>query len=645
MNKLSCQDSFSFHFTYFCYNLARSLEENQMILSKREAKLLEYLLHTHKAYVTRFELAEELAVSEKTIRNDVLNLNHKEKIVDVKRGSGYYLSDSEAVENILGQQPTEGWNRKVQLFKYLMDRSPCDFYELTDEFFISEGTLSNSIQQINDWLCFYDFKVKIIRKNNQLFCSGASVEKKTALRKFLLDEVVENELDIHILDGYFSSFNCSLLKDDLVNYYQQMEIPILDYSLISVLLHLLLLLDKAKSQTVDKMIKLNERPVFDQFIKNVEKHQKLLLDSQMVIQIEECLSHQQNKTVDQKSVFLSETILQLMLSEIKDNYQLDLSNDPVFQQKFKEHILQLLVRCQNRQFIKNPMLLEIKRKFSLIYDISATVIAEVQKEMASTIPEDEIGYIALHLITAIEDLKAEAITIQIVESFSQTITDFLSRLIHANFPEINIIVTPKLSFKTVTGQKVDLVLSFMPLDIIPTIPVYYLDAKLLSAGQSELMAFIRKVKYEKRFCDFKIKSYFSKDYFYPQVVVNDKKQLLEAMCYDLIVNKIVSQDFIRSVLMREAVAPTSFGGVLAIPHATKKQAKQSIISVATLKRPLNWGNDQVRIVCLFALAPDFNEADRLYSYLLNAVENEVQLEKILRVQSFTDFQKELFTKY
>src|SRR5699024_7660975 len=356
-NKLSCQDSFSFHFTYFCYNLARSLEENQMILSKREAKLLEYLLHTHKAYVTRFELAEELAVSEKTIRNDVLNLNHKEKIVDVKRGSGYYLSDSEAVENILGQQPTEGWNRKVQIFKYLMDRSPCDFYELTDEFFISEGTLSNSIQQINDWLCFYDFKVKIIRKNNQLFCSGASVEKKTALRKFLLDEVVENELDIHILDGYFSSFNCSLLKDDLVNYYQQMEIPILDYSLISVLLHLLLLLDKAESQTVDKMIKLNERPVFDQFIKNVEKHQKLLLDSQMVIQIEECLSHQQNKTVDQKSVFLSETILQLMLSEIKDNYQLDLSNDPVFQQKFKEHILQLLVRCQNRQFIKNPMLL------------------------------------------------------------------------------------------------------------------------------------------------------------------------------------------------------------------------------------------------------------------------------------------------
>lgn len=614
-----------------------------MTFSKRETKLLEYLLHSRKSYVTRFELANKLNVSERTIRNDVSSLNHQRNLVAAKRGAGYCLSDRQRVENILGEVPREGWNRNVHLFKQVVDQDPCDFSELAEDLFISEGTLANSIQQLNRSLSAYHFAVKIVRKNNQLFCSGTMVEKKTALRKFLLDEVVDNELDIQVLDVYFEHFNCERLKDDLVTYYQQMGIPVLDYSMLSRLLHLLLVMDKAPKNDSASQHNSPSQPL-EEFIEKVEEHQQISLDQTSIEKIKKILFQQKQKQVNEQQAFLSQTILQLMLTEIRENYQLDLSNDQLFKQKFQDHILSLLERCHNRQFIKNPMLMEIKRKFSLIYDISATVVAEVQKQILFPIPEDEIGYIALHLISAIEDLKAEAITIQIVESFSQTITDFLSRMIHANFPETKIIITPKLSFKTVTNQEVDLILSFMPLDIVPVIPVYYLDAKLLGEGQSELMAFIRKIKYEKRFRDFKIKNYFSADYFYPQLQSDNKKQLLQQMCRSLQENQIVDDHFTASVLEREAAAPTSFGDLLAIPHATKKQARQSVIAVATLAKPLQWGTDQVRIVCLFALAPDFKDADRLYSYLLNAVEDTSRLHDLLNASTFKDFQQQLFNK-
>lgn len=614
-----------------------------MQFSKREFKLLEYLLHARKAYVTCLELSGELQVSERTIRNDVSKINQKDSLIDTKRGAGYYLSNRKLVVNYLEEVSQESWNRNVQLFKRLVEDGPCDFYEIVEVFYISESTLTNSIKQINSLLQMQGFAIEIARKNNQLFCIGSTMERKTALRKFLLDEVVENELDIHILDSYFERFDCVRLKDDLIAYYQQMEIPILDYSLISVLLHLLLLLDTSQ-ESPSSIVNSDSEDAFEKFISEISNYQKVTMKPEKIVEVKNILTSRDSKKTNEQEAFLSETILQVMLVEIKENYQLDLKNNQLFKQKFQGHILSLFERCQNRQFIKNPMLSEIKRKFSLIYDISATVIVELQKQISFVIPEDEIGYIALHLISVIEDLKAEVVTIQIVESFSQTITEYLRNLIYANYPESKIIVTPKLSFKVVTDEEVDLILSFVPLDIISTIPVYYLDSKLLSDGESELMAFIRKIKYEKRFRDFKIKNYFSEKFYYPQIEVENKQELLHQMCCDLEKKGVVNSLFERSVFERETVAPTSFGGVLAIPHATKKVSQESIVSVATMKKALDWGGDQVSVVCLFALAPDFNDADRLYSYLLTAVENPVTLREMLSATTFTDFQKCLFIK-
>ncbi|MFR6673785.1 MAG: BglG family transcription antiterminator [Enterococcus avium] len=613
-----------------------------MDFTKRETKLLECLLYTPREYITRAELAKELQVSERTIGNDVHHLNRKKMLVKGKRGMGYCLQDKELVNNLLNERTQESWNLHVKLFKRIIDQGVSDFYELADSFFISEGTLTNNIQKMNASLAAYGFQTKILRKNNQIYCSGTTNDKKTALRKFLVDEVVENELNITILDNYFGNFDCITLKEDLVTFYEREGRPILDYSLMSVLLHILLLLEKIE-QTKKLVVPqhLSADP-FQDLILAIETGQRICLPTIVVKKIKQLVTEETRSSPLYEQTLLMDTYFYLLVTEIKDNYQIDLANDEQFKKKFQSHMWTLLKRCENKQFIRNPMLQDIKNKFPLIYDISATMVAEIQKQMLFSIPEAEIGYIALHLISAIEDMNAETINMMIVNPYSQTITDVIKKKVLASFPEINITVCSKLSFKAVTNQQVDLVVSLIPLDVIPTVPVYYLDTGILGGDVSELLLTIRQVKYQKRFCDFTIKNYFKKEFFYPKCQVTSKDELLKFLCTHLMESQVVPPEFEQSVFKRELAAPTSFGGVLAIPHATTKMAKETVISVATLGKPLDWENGQVKLIFLMALSAEFSDADRLYTYILSLIEDEKRLQELLVTDSFEVFRKVLF---
>ena len=66
----------------------------------------------------------------------------------------------------------------------------------------------------------------------------------------------------------------------------------------------------------------------------------------------------------------------------------------------------------------------------------------------------------------------------------------------------------------------------------------------------------------------------------------------------------VGAHFLDDVLDRESRSSTSFGGEFAIPHSMRMDATTTAISVLVSKKGIPWGTSDVRLVLLFALAPD-----------------------------------------
>jgi len=70
-----------------------------------------------------------------------------------------------------------------------------------------------------------------------------------------------------------------------------------------------------------------------------------------------------------------------------------------------DHIIFAYKRIKQQQFIKNPFLIETKQLYSESYEIAVNVIQHLNKLLDIEFPEDEIGFIALHIASSKDDLS------------------------------------------------------------------------------------------------------------------------------------------------------------------------------------------------------------------------------------------------
>lgn len=70
-----------------------------------------------------------------------------------------------------------------------------------------------------------------------------------------------------------------------------------------------------------------------------------------------------------------------------------------------DHILFAYKRIKQNQFIKNPFLIETKQLYNESYQIAVRVIQHLNELLDIEFPEDEIGFIALHIASSKDDLS------------------------------------------------------------------------------------------------------------------------------------------------------------------------------------------------------------------------------------------------
>ena len=82
-----------------------------------------------------------------------------------------------------------------------------------------------------------------------------------------------------------------------------------------------------------------------------------------------------------------------------------------------DHIEYAVKRVKNREQISNPLTEDIRILFHMEYKVALCIVPILERRMGIRMEEDEVGYIALHIHSAIEDEKvSQAMHIERVTS-------------------------------------------------------------------------------------------------------------------------------------------------------------------------------------------------------------------------------------
>ncbi|QLK86220.1 glucose PTS transporter transcription antiterminator GlcT [Staphylococcus sp. 17KM0847] len=85
----------------------------------------------------------------------------------------------------------------------------------------------------------------------------------------------------------------------------------------------------------------------------------------------------------------------------------NMSKNESFIVSLTDHLIFALKRVKNKQLITNPFLSETKYSYPEAYQIAKRVVTRLNLQLNVDFPEDEVGFIALHIASQLENVTVE----------------------------------------------------------------------------------------------------------------------------------------------------------------------------------------------------------------------------------------------
>ncbi|MCX7694355.1 MAG: BglG family transcription antiterminator [Caloramator sp.] len=637
----------------------------------RVDKIVEILLETNQSYITIDEIAEKLNVSNKTVRND---LKVVEKVlfdegvyVEKKPRYGIRIKvDEEKRVELLQNYKFKSnfiepyspqFRRDYILKRLLMKKSNITIAELAQELYVSKVTIHKDIGFVQKWL--KEFNLKLIKKTNYgIQIVGDEENFRNAIAHLIVSEKDKEELEEILFNNITTrldfktierlkelvDLDYKLLEKIVENAEEKMGARFTDDAFISLIIHIAISIKRLKegndiSIPQDVVFEIKEKEEFKvalEVTKNIEKAFGVKFPKSEVIYI---LLHilgakmQQNKKDDVLNLVnnIKEDDLSIdMAKEIIDIAQRSLGTylekDEQLLKGLILHLRPTINRLKYGLALRNPVLNEIKENYSEFFGVAWMASTVFNKYLGVKIPEEEIGYIALHIGAAVER-NIKPFKVLVVCSSGIGTSQLLAARIQKSFREIDIIDTISyLELEKIKLDEIDFIISTIP--ISNTKPVLQVKPILTQNDIKKIEYYINYMKNRKDNKAF-LEKLIDEDLIFLDCNFEKQNEVLKFLSNELTKRDYVDKEYYKKLIEREKMTYTSIGNGVAIPHANPELVKKSKISLLTLKEPIIWGNEYVDVVLMISIAQnDLKEGKFIFKNLYNAIEERSFIEKI-----------------
>lgn len=631
-----------------------------VIFDHKRHEQLFHFLSERKTAVSSEILTEELAVSSRTIRSDILLINQKiedcgAKIV-LKRGKGYQL-------HILDVPKYEAFQKEYQrnrqhdcfninhpeervkyiIYLLLLENKYIKLEDLAAELYISRATISNDMKQVRSYLVKRD--LTLISKTGK----GLKIEGSEERIRYCLTELIASLEEENYLTPFFNWKNrqsdLEKLCTEVETFFIEKEITFTDKSFQNLILHLIIMIERVENNLSLEDIKIVDNDtsiqevahdllslvsfLFDiTFTEAEEKYLTLQILSKRIFN-----SFEGRKSNQEVSAFIESLLL-----NIKSHYAYDLTKDIRLTTDLISHVHSMLYRVKNELSVRNPMKDYIKRYYPLAYEVTWDAAESLKDLYPYRINQNELAYLALHIGASLErnyKISHYRHKSALVVCGSGTGT---ARMVEARIKsaisgiDITKIVSMR-EYNSISHIEEDIVIS--------TIKIEEKNKKVIQVSAiptKEELSFLEIAMAKQMDPSQEILTNFFDKRFFLRSQYGTKKDLLKQMTMMLEEEKIVSSDFFDSMIERETLGSTVIGTSIAIPHPMRLMARETKVMIAILDEPIEWYEDQkAQVIFLLAISKnDYEEAIEIYDLLVELVRAEY-LSKLLNCKGFEDF--------
>jgi len=629
------------------------------LLNERQERII-MLLKDNKKWMIGKELSEFLNVSDRTIRSDIayINLYYDDMLIQSNVRKGYHLNVEASSklnnrsENII---PQTSFQRCFYIIhELLFKKNELSLVYVMDRVFVSDSSMGNDIKEIKKILEPYP-TLKLVRRKNYISLEGSEDDKRKLYINLLDKKIKRNYLNLDSLDALFPSFNLppviELLEDILRKYnctVREMEFPaIMTYIGVAIermLCHNYIKLDGENENITGS----KEFSIAQELFKNVSKKLNIELKKDENTVLALILFGKTQVDTNDRALLLNSDyrVNQLVSSILEDIYiqfDVDLRKDEDLSEGLSAHIQQLLERKKKNIHISNLYLDELKHKYPFFFEMAIRVGKLIEDKLKIVIDENDISFIEQHLGGALERMNSRnKYRVVMMNPNNQALSSICVKKIESIFHERIEIVRFVNYFekKEVLKAKPDLILTTLPLE--HNLNILTVQISIFMSLEDEIKIFKAlnlldsnrfKVKFIRAFNNM-----MEPRFFYFDLDLDTPEKVLSFMGDELYNAGLVEKNFKEAVLKREELFPTSFIYSFAIPHPNIAMSRESKISVALLKKPIQWGEFQVKLVLLLSIQEGNQKILRtFFDWLSNIVGDSKKLSSMMKTTSYDEF--------
>lgn len=597
-------------------------------MTSRQKKIWD--LFTEHKTMTSGQIAGLLHISDRTVRTDIREINElmKKEVIKARKGQGYYLElqDGEEVFPLQSGRDIE-WN----LVRRVLFEEKVPYLELADELYISDTFLSKIVNRINHTMNQRYGHGCIRKKAGFLLLELDEEEKRDYYHVYVTQRNVNRYFQLEEYQPFFESIKLDQVKELLIPVIALEQKRLYDTTIMRLLISVAILAERvnagfllpgegtsfhrpanckkgpAAGSLPAPEYRLPSDTPAGRVLKGLELILKLPFSSGEYLYLEHMLRND-FYYIHEGNPDKAKELLQRILIEINVEYGFDFSVNEKFCREMEAQLHGTMMRISNRQWAVNPALFRIKAKYPLEYDIAVFFADRLKGLYKTWVSEDEIGQFAIHFIWAMEqNLGATDQKVILINPYGKQIKDLIEKRL-GEIGEYRLSISHVYSifdYPMDMPKEASVVLTTVPLPAQPhDLPVVLCKNFLDYHEKEKLMTIIKENQVSS------VKNYFrtlfKPSLFFMDMEFESKEAAITFLCERLHHQGYVDEGFYDSVIQRENLAPTAFEPGFAFVHAMENTARRTAICTCILKNKLPWGEFQVKIIFLFALASAWN---------------------------------------
>lgn len=612
------------------------------------------LIYVSGTPVPSTKIAERLGVSERTVRNDIRDLNERSNqqgyIIEKVKNKGYQIEitnydifyEHSAREKV---QRADVADADFIIFVLISYEDYLSTEEIAEMIFVSRSAIMGKIEKAKN--ISKEFQMKIVSKTGKgIKIEGNEENKRSFLRYFSNEYPMKNSLEHLVPDLLFNQVNEHRISVQIETISEQYGLSYTEENINLIAIHILIMISRLESSSAPKIGHLtldkNEEEFCEELFGTIEQDFHIELPSYERNYLAGIIVSKKVTVMDNRySIAETKRVIEKFVGAVKERYQYDFSLFLDVNSGFFSHMQGILYRKSNGLVLRNPLKNKIKSEHPLAYEMALSGSKDTFAPQ-ERISDDELTYLALHIGLVLEQdfghISKQRTRCLLVCGSGKSISRMLETVINKHIEDIVIEkVVSKKEYDQLEYISQNVVISSIGI-IQKNCPVVHLSSIPSKLELAKLKRDIKHIVEKKQ--DIVLDLFTEAQFTILPEYTGTKENLLRERVTMMNENGFLSHpsEFFSSLVERERLGSTAFGGGIAIPHSMGLMSDKSCIDIVILEKPMDWEvNEKVSVIFLLSISrEDYHHVLEIYDYFLELIYMQA-IEKITKVKNFKEF--------